>query len=282
MVLAKTALGFLAASAVSKESDTIRVKEICGSLIKGFWKAYALLIKGTDVARATISTSSCLECGLDAWSCNNPLVNQRNEWESKKLSLQGQRHRKSEPWWITEQWNQHQQSLTFRFLLCKINKSYIVGSSLEDKAFLSKTYSNTLTTKRGCGESASLQRWCPLTPHPMAGWVGHTLAKQLKIEYWFDSSFCLCLKRGPASLREAIGSNLNHEYQVACVSYFNSQHRCFNLNISSNVRVVGNGDRAFIFHIIIEYWCIKRFVQSAGPSPQDIEPEAKSHEVTTF
>lgn len=96
MVLARTALGFLAASAVVKESDTIRAKEICGSLIRGFWKAYALLIKGTDVARTTISTSSCLECGLDAWSCNNPLVNQRNKWESKELSLRVQRNRKSE------------------------------------------------------------------------------------------------------------------------------------------------------------------------------------------
>ena len=56
---------------------------------------------------------------------------------------------------------------------------------LKPKAFLNETCydSNTLTTKRGRGQSASLQRWCPLTPHPVAGWVGHTLAKWLEIDY---------------------------------------------------------------------------------------------------
>lgn len=50
---------------------------------------------------------------------------------------------------------------------------------LKPKSSPEPTYdANTLTTKRSCGQSASLQRGRPLTPHPMAGWVGHTLAER--------------------------------------------------------------------------------------------------------
>lgn len=95
MVLEKLALGFLTAPAVDETYDTIRAKEICGGLLRGFGKAFTLLIIGTDVVRTTIPTSSCLECGLDAWSSNSHLVNLRNKYESKKLSLLGQWSRKS-------------------------------------------------------------------------------------------------------------------------------------------------------------------------------------------
>lgn len=53
--------------------------------------------------------------------------------------------------------------------------------------------SNTLTTKGSCGQSASLQGRRPLTPHPMAGWVGHTLAERLNMGWlsFIPIPFCV-------------------------------------------------------------------------------------------
>ena len=52
----------------------------------GVGKVSTFPINGTDVCRIPIPPSSCLKCGLDAWSCDSHHVVMRNKYERKKLS----------------------------------------------------------------------------------------------------------------------------------------------------------------------------------------------------
>ena len=60
---------------------------------------------------------------------------------------------------------------------------------MTDKILLKRVF----TTEGGGGQATPLQRGSPLTPDPMAGWVGHSLGRshkpqnheQLRVGNWF-------------------------------------------------------------------------------------------------